>query len=433
MDKSRNTRRYILVLVAVVALFVSTAGIVALAQPDESDVFTGCLNEQSGELRNVAVGFEPVKKCNPEELQITWDRAGPAFEDRIAALEERVAELEAPFGTLELFVDCDAGDTVGAALADAQDHPGPVNIAISGVCEENVDINRDDVTLSGLDQTDGIRGPFSSEAGATVHISAAHRVKLENMTIIGGGSDGIATSPGAFFDVDGVTVRDVLGWGIRVDKGSTADLRNCTVENVTYGGVASFGGAVNISDCLITDNGVGLWAAFGGSITAWNVDVISNRENGVFAFDGASLLIGDSRISNNVDFGIHAMANAMVAVGTGSIIANNGATGVQASIGSSIRIGGQSVVEGNGNSGVNANNASTVWIQSVTIRANIYDGVVLEDQSRGAGGDPGAQIIDNGGFGINCAGPPGFPIVQNGFDIAQIQFSGNMLGDTNCP
>ena len=67
---------------------------------DRGDGFTGCLNENSGGLRNVAVGFEPAKPCNDEEQPITWDRAGPAFEGRIAALEQRVAELEEPFGTL---------------------------------------------------------------------------------------------------------------------------------------------------------------------------------------------------------------------------------------------------------------------------------------------------------------------------------------------
>jgi hypothetical protein len=40
----------------------------------------------------VAIGFEPAETCNPQEQPITWDRAGPGFEGRIAALEERVAQ-----------------------------------------------------------------------------------------------------------------------------------------------------------------------------------------------------------------------------------------------------------------------------------------------------------------------------------------------------
>lgn len=426
-----NTRRYLLTLMAAVALVGSGLGVAALAQPDAGDMFTGCLNENSGVLRNVAVGFEPAETCNPQELQITWDLAGPAFEGRIAALEERVAELEEPFGSLEVFVDCDAGDTVGAALDQAQTHIGPVNIVVSGICEETIAINRDDVTVSGQYETDGLRGPFSGDAGATVSIGASHRVRLLNMTVMGG-ADGIAAGTGASFEADGVTVRDVFYWGIRVDKGASANLRNCTVENATNGGVAAFGGSVDMSYCTTTGNGVGLWAAFGGTISAWNVDVVDNLGNGVFLFDAASLWINDSRISNNVDFGIHAMAGAMVSVENGSIVANNGAVGVQASVGSSLRIGGQSLVEGN-SGGINANGASTAWLQSVTIQGNTYDGVVLEDQSLGASGRPGPVIVDNGGFGINCAGPPGFPIVQSRFDFTEIQFAGNTNGGTNCP
>ena len=53
LSERPSTRRALLVLVAVV-VFVSAAGVVALAQPDGGEVFTGCLNENSGALRNVA-------------------------------------------------------------------------------------------------------------------------------------------------------------------------------------------------------------------------------------------------------------------------------------------------------------------------------------------------------------------------------------------
>ena len=428
MDKKRNTRRYLLVLVAVVVLFVSAAGVVALAQPNEGDVFTGCLNEESGGLRNVAVGFESAKPCNPEELQISWDRAGPAFEGRIAALEERVAELEEQFGTLDLFVDCDAGDTVGDALAEAQTHPGPVTIAISGVCEENVGIGRDDVTLSGLQRGDGIR---ATSAASTVYISDAHHVRFFNMTITGG-TAGIEGGPGSTFSVDGVTVQDASTWGIIASTGSSADLRDCIVENTLDAGVTASGGDVYIQDCLITGGTDGMKSEFGGRIIGFFVDAISNGRFGAVAQAGSAIYLVDSTIADNGLFGIHSVSNSAVTV-SGSLIANNGATGAQAGTGGMIDIS-DSVVEGNGGNGIDAVQASTVVIEKTTIKANTFDGIKLLDQSNGAGSGIGMVISGNGGFGINCAGPPGYPIVQNGFvDITQIQFSGNPDGDTNCP
>lgn len=167
MAERAGIHRNLLVAVGVVALFVSAAGVVALAQGDEGEVFTGCVNQNSGVLKSVAIGSEPAKPCNEEETEITWDRAGPAFESRIAELEERLAELEEPFGRLDLFVDCDAGETVGAALADAETHLGPVDITISGVCEESLGVGRDDVSFHGTQRADGIRGFVGMFEGST--------------------------------------------------------------------------------------------------------------------------------------------------------------------------------------------------------------------------------------------------------------------------
>lgn len=90
MDERGNPRRYrLVVVVAVAALLTSVASVIALAQPNTTDdVFTGCVNENSGTLRGVAVGFDPVRPCSDRETQITWDRAGPG----LAALEERIAQ-----------------------------------------------------------------------------------------------------------------------------------------------------------------------------------------------------------------------------------------------------------------------------------------------------------------------------------------------------
>ena len=69
-----------LVFTALIFLLVLLGSTSAGAQPafmeavNNGNVFTGCVNQNSGVLRNVAIGIEPAKDCNDEEFQITWDR-----------------------------------------------------------------------------------------------------------------------------------------------------------------------------------------------------------------------------------------------------------------------------------------------------------------------------------------------------------------------
>jgi len=401
-------------------------GVTALAQTDEGDVFTGCVNEASGVLGNVAVGLDPAKPCNPQESQITWDRAGPAFEERIAALEEQVAELEEPYGTLELTVDCAAGGTVGAALAEAQTHPGPVNITISGVCEENVGINRDDVSLSGLVRSDGIR---AASAASTVHVNEARNVRFENMTI-SGGTAGIEAW-GSSFTADHVTVRDTTIWGIW-GTGSTLGINNSSIVDNSGFGVTARGGFISIRSSSLSGNGTGLNSEDGGTIEGFDLTVTSNRV-GVVAIRGGGLSLSGSSIEDNTDWGVAEWHAGSVRVGGDSRIANNGKTGVLVAFNSVFNVGG-TVIENNGYEGINANGSSTVEVGAdVMIRYNASGGITLRDSSYGSGVNGQAQIIDNGGWGINCAGPATVKEAQNGFNMSSIVFSGNTDGDTNCP
>ena len=430
MARRTNTRQYLLTLVAAVALVGSGLGVAALAQTDAGDVFTGCLNENSGALRSVAVGFEPAKACNSEEQPITWDRAGPAFEARIAALEERIAELEEPFGTLELFVDCAAGDTVGAALVAAQSHAGPVNIAISGVCEENVGIDRDDVHISGLERSDGIRG--ADPAASTVTITGARQVEFSNMTL-SAGRRGIDARAGSVFTAEGVTIRDMTVSATGVGAGSSAFLSDCSIlDNAIWGVTADSGGSVVLENCEISGNSQGLFASHA---TIVGVDLhVTGNETGVGAHLGGQITIWASVIEEN-GTGVAGQLNSSIKAGAGTRIANNEFNGVHMSTGSVFVMSDNSIIEGNGGHGIEASGASTVSVgfpNSSIVRGNAGDGVSLGDLSNGEIGDPNSQIVDNGGWGINCAGPSAIASAQSdGHEWADL--SGNGSGPTNCP
>ena len=88
----RSSRRYLLVIAVAATILATGFGVAAVAQQPEADVYTACLNEQTGNIRRVAIGPEPARQCTRMQTEISWDRAGPASDARIAALEERIAQ-----------------------------------------------------------------------------------------------------------------------------------------------------------------------------------------------------------------------------------------------------------------------------------------------------------------------------------------------------
>jgi hypothetical protein len=397
---------------------------------EDNNVFTGCVNRNSGVIRNIAVGYEPVKACNEEEYKITWDHARPEFDSRIAALEQRVAELEEPFGTLELFVDCNAADTVGAALDEAQTHFGPVNITISGVCEENVVIERDDINISGLERNDGIHA--ADTAGWTVLIDGARNVGFSNMTI-SSGDTGIITRGGSYFGIENVTVRDATNNGISVSPGASAFIVSSSIlDNAESGIEAHAGGTILVRNSEISGSFHGLFASQGGTIMGLDLHVIGN-ETGVGGHMGGEISIWRSTIEQN-NRGVVGELNSSIKVGSSTTIANNEWVGVEMGSGSVFVASDNSIIEGNGGPGILAEGGSNISLgfpNASIIRDNGGDGILLRDLSIGDVGDD-SQIINNGGWGINCAGPQAITSVQLPYGTAA-DLSGNILGSTNCP
>ena len=426
MARRTNTRRYLLTLVAAVGFVGSGLGVAALAQSDGGDVFTGCLNENSGVLRNVAVGFEPAKACNPQELQITWDRAGPAFDARIAALEERIAELEAPFGTLDLFVDCAAGETIGAALAEAETHVGSLNITVSGVCEESVVVVRDDVSLSGVDRSDGIRA--LSTDGRAVLVSDARRVVLSNMTIIGG-ERGIVVHR-ADASAVGITVRDNSGDGIVAFNNASFSVRDSVIVDNGSGVGAGAASIVSLTNSEVSgSSGTGV-SAHGGTMVINRSEIVGNEKGAVAQEDG-TLRIVNTEVEDNQGGGVLVISSRVSLDGAATRIAGNGG-GIEVTNGSSISIEtGPVLVEDNRGGGIVVFGGSALRAGELIVRNNDGNGISVGDLSTL---NPDAiQVVDNNGWGIFCEGPPAVAVFggQVFYDEEPV-LSGNVEGDTNC-
>ena len=147
------------------------------------------------------------------------------------------------------------------------------------------------------------------------------------------------------------------------------------------------------------------------------------------------VLLDATTIDQN-DLGVDVGFNGTALIRDGSRVADNSHEGVTVNTGGMFGIA-DAVVEDNGGYGIVAGGASTVSIErSNVIRSNGLDGILLWDQSNGVGGHGLGTVIeisDNGGWGINCAGPPAIAPFQNQFNMANIQFSGNANPGTNCP
>jgi hypothetical protein len=218
---------------------------------------------------------------------------------------------------------------------------GGLLVQISGVCEENISILRDDVTLRGMTPTTTIHGPDSSSA--TIRMDGAKRVLIQSLTVTGG-SDGINGTRGASFAVDHVAVQGAARFGIIASYNSQATIDTSTIRQCgNIGAIAS-----NISSLVITNStveqnaGTGIQVNrashlrvgqdAGGSASAKPVIVQNNTGNGISVNESAAAQIIGSTIQGNSSNGIYIARGSNADVGIGSFnfvaantIQNNGA------------------------------------------------------------------------------------------------------------
>ena len=120
-------------------------------------------------------------------------------------------------------VDCSKGQSINKALEDKADE---LIIEISGMCEENVLVERHNVTLRGGDPAgDGIRAVDEGDDDVALTIAGTLNVAVENLRLTGGER--------------GLTVNNVIRGSVHV--------RNCNVEGNSRMGLKLEGGGIGKS------------------------------------------------------------------------------------------------------------------------------------------------------------------------------------------
>ena len=161
-------------------------------------------------------------------------------------------------------------------------------INISGICEENIDIRRDDVTLIGSDpDLDGIKGADTGDPfAATVRIRDARGVRLENLQITGG-------------TFSGVEIQDTIG---------DNDIVNCHIEDNGNRGIHVVSSFLNLTDTVISGNGTtsgtgrGIQVGFASGISCSGCTIEDNHPDGndvgIYALRGGNASVrGNSSVS----------------------------------------------------------------------------------------------------------------------------------------
>ena len=244
-------------------------------------------------------------------------------------------------------VDCDAGNTIAAALANVK--PGDT-VLVSGTCKEQVSFAPEMVriTLDGQKKTT-IQHPGSKSAPSphTVFIRGKD-ITIKGITVVGG-LDGIHLSGPASAEIDGNVVVKAAGRGIHIDKGSVVRVLNTTVEE---------SGVIGID---ITGTSYAYIGVRIPRLPALSPNTIRNNGGpGINIERSSGAWIVGNTISNNKGSGIEVHRNSQA-----DVIAN--------------------VINANGGD---------------AITASYNAGVNLKSDPRREG--PNQTMQDNGGVGIRC-------------------------------
>lgn len=210
---------------------------------------------------------------------------------------------------------------------------GRVIVVIEGTCHENVTIHRGDVTLRGNDPgSSKIIGVAEADRydESPVTVEAPGRIEIENITLAGGTSSGIAV------------------------VASRVELRNCILENNGLNGAALIGGGLlRIDNCTARNNvKAGVYAQGGGIAEITNSTIDSNGTNGVVVGRGSRALIGKNLMNEPGATTIR--GNAEVAV----LASDNGSVDLA-----------NSTVESAGRTAVSALRSSSVLMENSLVTA----------------------------------------------------------------
>lgn len=235
------------------------------------------------------------------------------------ALALCAAALPATAATIS--VDCDAGQTIMAALPKSA--PGDT-IQVSGTCSEHVNIAPQfvNLTLDGQNKTT-IRHPGGQALSPHAVYVRGKEITVKGFTITGG-LDGLHLSGPASGVSDGNTVTGNKGRGVHIDKGSVLRILNTTVEN---------NGLIGID---VTGASYAYIGVYIPRVPRLSPNTVRNNGGpGINIERSSGAWVVGNTITGNRQGGIEVHRNGQADV-IANVISGNGGDGITASFGSGI-------------------------------------------------------------------------------------------------
>jgi parallel beta helix pectate lyase-like protein len=303
--------------------------------------------------------------------------ASHGIPDRVAALEDAVAALSAMAGGGTVNVDCAIGQSVNSALAQVSTTVGPVTINISGTCHEAVVVTRSRRVLHGVHSGDGIQAP--SPLHTALRVTNAREVFVDNLTL-SSGNVGLKLTLDASVRVTNSVVIGNFPYGVHVDSGF-----------------------VNLTSTSVTGNGMGVLVWSGGHARINASTISGNSQPGVHVFSGGSALVDTGTVISGNHGGIVVWGGDLnVRTAT---IENNTGDGVQGVLGARLVLEPSALVQNNTGNGVRLGDTAVAGLVGMM------------------------RVINNGGWGVLCVGPPATAHYVAGPGV----ITGNAAGQVNCP
>jgi hypothetical protein len=217
------------------------------------------------------------------------------------------AAAQGPAATVA--VNCHKGESINKALTKHA-NAASLLVEIDGMCQENVVVTRDRVTLRGSDPaSDGVEAAGDAEqTDAAVWVRGAQLVTIENLKLTGGFSGLLATDVGVpFLIMNNCRLEGNIQWGAQLEvalltaedttfgpnarfsvgvfAGSRFECRGCTLTLAPASTVRDNLVVLSASQALLTDT-----ALVNGGINVGN-SVVALTDSSVQAFPGASSLL----------------------------------------------------------------------------------------------------------------------------------------------
>lgn len=372
-------------------------------------------------------------------------------------------------------VNCDSGARISQALGRPTPGDRRLVVLVGGTCNENVTIERDDVTLRAQSYGGGVSATDASRSA--ILISGARRVTLEGLTVAGG-LHGVHVVGGGSVAIRASGIRNAVRNGVAVDSGASASIDASTIENHGRTGVFVGGAGATMTGSLVRGNGLsGVSSVQGGSVALGDTDALGNvccgntiegnaldgvtiADNavavlygntiqgngtssgrfGVLVVEQSSVLLrggnvvqGNGRVGTGGGGGIFARGGATIRTGPGDTPSNpatneisGNAFGIQAFSNSHLDLRGGPRITGNTFTGVVADQGTRLRTDSAFIASNGAHGIFV---ARGSAVDffgGGASVTGNRAFGLYCADGES----HYSGNIGGI--TGNTLGDVSC-